>query len=43
MTGTSMASPHTAGAAALYLGENPSATPAQVQSRAGDQLDHATR
>ncbi len=32
MTGTSMASPHTAGAAALYLGANPNATPAQVQS-----------
>jgi subtilisin family serine protease len=32
MTGTSMASPHTAGAAALYLGANPSATPAQVRN-----------
>ncbi|MCG5441435.1 S8 family serine peptidase [Micromonospora sp. NIE79] len=32
MTGTSMASPHTAGAAALYLGANPSATPAQVRA-----------
>ncbi|SNT53731.1 Serine protease, subtilisin family [Asanoa hainanensis] len=31
MTGTSMASPHTAGAAAVYLGLNPSATPAQVR------------
>jgi hypothetical protein len=31
MTGTSMASPHTAGAAALYLGANPNATPAQVR------------
>lgn len=32
MTGTSMASPHTAGAAALYLGANPNATPAQVRA-----------
>ncbi|MCP2271504.1 S8 family peptidase [Actinokineospora diospyrosa] len=32
MTGTSMASPHTAGAAAVYLGKNPSATSAQVQT-----------
>jgi subtilisin family serine protease len=32
MTGTSMASPHVAGAAALYLGANPNATPAQVRS-----------
>ncbi|GAB3934500.1 hypothetical protein GCM10027614_07620 [Micromonospora vulcania] len=32
MTGTSMASPHTAGAAALYLGANPTATPAQVRA-----------
>lgn len=32
ISGTSMASPHVAGAAAVYLGNNPSATPAQVMS-----------
>lgn len=32
VSGTSMATPHTTGVAALYLQSNPGATPAQVQS-----------
>ena len=32
LSGTSMASPHVAGAAALYKSTHPSATPAQVKS-----------
>ncbi|WP_411083078.1 S8 family peptidase [Streptomyces sp. cmx-18-6] len=32
ISGTSMASPHVAGAAAIYLADNPSSTPAQVSA-----------
>jgi hypothetical protein len=32
LSGTSMSSPHIAGAAALYLGERPNATPAEIKS-----------
>jgi subtilisin family serine protease len=39
MSGTSMASPHVAGVAALYLANNPSATPTQVRNAL---VDNAT-
>ncbi|MBX3712533.1 MAG: S8 family serine peptidase [Lysobacter sp.] len=39
ISGTSMASPHVAGVAALYLASNPSATPAQVTTAI---IDNAT-
>jgi subtilisin family serine protease len=41
ISGTSMASPHVAGAAALYKAKNPSATPAQVMAKL--RSDAATR
>lgn len=39
ISGTSMASPHAAGAAALYLQEFPSATPVDVETWIMSQLD----
>ncbi|MBF0672002.1 MAG: S8 family serine peptidase [Salinibacterium sp.] len=46
LSGTSMSSPHIAGLAALYLGERPSATPAEIKSAfmttAYDTVDRET-
>ncbi|MDO0914252.1 S8 family peptidase [Streptomyces sp. DT2A-34] len=41
-SGTSMASPHVAGAAAVYVGENPSATPSAVASALTSAASSAT-
>ncbi len=39
MSGTSMAAPHVAGAVAMYLGQNPNATPSQVKTRLVETAD----